>query len=63
MGVLEDAEGHGRITALRRDQLGRIVGGEFLQEEKVGGGDGIAQELDALTNERGDGEELFWLGI
>jgi hypothetical protein len=40
----------------------RVVGGELGEEEEVGCGDGVAQELDALANERSDGEELFWRG-
>ncbi len=57
--VLEDAAGHGGIATLRRDQLGWVVGGELIEEEEVGGGDGFAEELDALADERGDGEEFF----
>ena len=47
-----------RGIALLRNQLGWVVGRE-LEEEEVCGGDGIAQQLDALANERGDGKELF----
>ncbi len=61
-GVLEDAAGQGGI-ALLRNQLGRVVGRELGDKEKVGGGDGIAQQLDALADERGDGEELFGRGM
>ncbi len=60
--VLEDSAGEGGV-ALLRDQLGGVVRRELGEEEEVGGGDGIAQELDALANERGDGEELFGRGM
>src|ERR1035438_6130665 len=63
LGVLEDAQGHGRIATLRRDQLGGVVGGELGEEEEIGGGDGIAEQLDALANERSDGEDFFWFRI
>ena len=56
--VLEDASGQ-RGIALLRDQLGRVVGRELVEEEEVGGGDGIAQQLDALADERRDGEQLL----
>ena len=62
MRLLEDAAGESGI-ALLRDQLGWVVGSELGEEEEVGGGDGIAQELDALADERGDGEELFRRGM
>ncbi len=51
---LENAQGHGRIATFWRDQLRGIVGSELVEEEKVGGGDGIAQQLDALADERRD---------
>ncbi len=62
LGMLKDAEGHGRIATLGGDQLGRVVGGEVLQKEEVGGPDGIAQQLDALANERSDGEQFLGRG-
>ncbi len=46
-----------------RDQVGRVVGGELGEKEEVGGGNGIAQQLDALANERRDGEQLFRRGL
>ena len=60
--VLEDAAGQCGIAFLG-DQLGGVVGGELGEEEEVGGGDGIAQELDALTDKRSDGEKLFGRGM
>ena len=58
----KDAAGQGGI-ALLRNQLGRVVRRELGNKEEVGGGDGFAQELDALADERGDGEELFRRGM
>ncbi len=56
--MLEDAASE-RGIAFLRDQLGRVVRRELGHEEEIGGGDGIAQELDALADERRDGEQLF----
>ena len=63
LGVLEDAAGHGGIAALGRDQLGWVVGSEFFEEEKIGGGRSLYKQLDALADERSYGEELFRRGI
>src|ERR1035437_321156 len=63
LSMLQDAEGHSDITTLGRDQLSGVVGGEFFHKKEVGGGDGVAQELDALANERGDDEKLFRRGL
>ena len=54
------ARGPRRLFAgsARRDR--RVRAGE---EEKVGGGDGIAQELDALANEWRDSEDFFRRGM
>ena len=60
--MLEDAAGEGGVSFLR-NQLRWVVLGEFLQKEEIGGGDGVAQQLDALADERGDGEKLFWRGL
>jgi len=62
LGVLEDAEGHGDIATFRRDKFCGVVGSKFLEEEKVGGRGGFAEELDALADERGDGEKLLRRG-
>ena len=62
LGVLKNAQGESGIAFLR-DQVGWVVGREFFDEEEVGGGDGIAQQLDALANERGDGEKFFRRGF
>src|SRR5580658_8924299 len=61
--ILQDAEGHCGIPALGRDQLVGIVGCELIDEEEIGGRDSIAQQLDALANERSDGEKLVWRGL
>ena len=61
-GVLEDAADHGGVAAFRRNQLGWIVGGELIEEEKVCCSGGFAEELDALADEGGDGEELLRRG-
>jgi hypothetical protein len=37
-----------------RNQLGGIVGRELVEKEKIGGVDGVAQQLDALADERRD---------
>jgi hypothetical protein len=60
--VLEDAAGESGV-ALLRDQLGGVVGRELIDEEEIGGGDGIAQELDAFADERGDGFDLLGRGM
>ena len=52
--ALQDFERHGGI-ALLRDQFGGVVGRKLVDEEKVGGGEDVAQKLDALADERGDG--------
>ena len=57
--VLEDAAGHGSIATLGWNELSRVVGSEFIHKEKVGGAGGFAKELDALTDERGDGQQFF----
>ena len=62
LGVLKDPAGQGGI-ALLRDQLGGVVGRELVDEEEVGGGDGFAEQLDALADERRDGAELFGRGM
>ena len=61
--MLENAAGQGGVRPFLRNQFGRIVGRELVEEEEVGGGDGVAQQLDALADERGDGEELFRRGM
>jgi hypothetical protein len=33
-----------------RDEFGGVVGRELVDEEKVGGGEDFAQELDTLTD-------------
>ena len=53
---------HRRI-ALLRDQLGGIVGRELIEKEEVRGADGIAQQLDALANQRRDGKKFFGRGM
>jgi len=58
----EHAYGHRRI-ALLRNQFGGIVGRELRQKEEIGGGDGFAQQLDALADERRDGGDLFRRGM
>src|SRR6185437_1309223 len=45
------------------DQLGGVVGRELIEEEEICSRDGVAQQLDALANERGDGAELFRGGM
>ena len=57
-GLLKDAAGK-RGIALLRDQFGRVIRGKLVDKEKIGGGDSIAKQLDALANQRGDGEEPF----
>ena len=56
--VLKNAASESGI-ALLGDQVGRVVGSELGQEEEIGRRNSVAQELDALANERGDGEEFF----
>ena len=41
------------------NQLGRVVGRKLVEKEEIRGGDGIPQQLDALANERRDGQQLF----
>jgi hypothetical protein len=47
------------IAIFLGNQLRRVVRRKFVEEEKVGCGHRIAQQLDALANERSDGEQLF----
>jgi hypothetical protein len=60
--VLEDAAAESGV-ALLRDELGGVVGRELIDEEEIGGGDGVAQELDAFADERGDGFDLLGRGM
>ncbi len=57
--LLQDAVRQGCI-ALLRNQVGRVIRRQLGKKEKIGGGDSIAQELDALADQRGDSEHLFW---
>ena len=61
--VLRTRQGQSGIAAFGRNQLGGVVGREFVEEEEVGGGGGFAEQLDALADERGDGENFFWRGL
>jgi len=61
--VLQDAQGHVRVASLGWDQLGCVIGSELRQEEEVGGGGGLAEELDALADERGNGKQFFGRGV
>ena len=55
-GAGQDLERHGGVAFLG-DEFGGIVGRELVigQEEKIGGGENVAQEFDAFADERGDG--------
>jgi len=59
LSVLEDAARHRRIAALGRNQLGWIVGRQFLYKEEIGGGRSFAEQFDALPDKRSDGSDLF----
>ena len=58
LGGLEHAQGH-RGVALLRDQFGGVVRGQLRNKEKIGGGDGIAQQLDAFADERRNGRDFL----
>src|ERR1700677_1106768 len=62
LGVLEDAPDERRIAFLR-NQVGWVVEGQLFDEEKVGGGNGVPQQLDAFADEWGYGEEFLRSGI
>ena len=49
---------HGCVSLLR-DQFGRIIGWQLVDEEEVSGGEHVAQQLDALADERRDAQHLF----
>ena len=55
--MLKDTDCEGGVAFLG-DQFGGVVGEEFGEEEEIGGGDGVAQKLDALADERGYGQEF-----
>ncbi len=44
---------HVRVSLLR-DEFDCVVGRQLIDEEEIGGGEHLAQQLDALTDERGD---------
>ena len=54
----EDLQRH-RHVSLLRDEFGGIVGRQLIDEEEVGGGEHVAQQLDALANQRRDLQHLF----
>ena len=60
--MLQDAAGE-RGVALLRNQLGGVVRRELVDKEKIGGGDGLAQERDALADERRDLAHFFRRGM
>jgi hypothetical protein len=49
---------HGGVPLLR-NELGRIVGRQFVHQEKIGSGEDVAQKLDALADERSDGAHFL----
>ena len=55
--LLEHPPGH-RGVALLGDQLGGVVGRQFVGEEEIGRGQHIAQQLDALLDQRRDRQHL-----
>jgi len=57
-GAGQNYERHGDVSLLR-NEFGWVVGRELIHKEKVGGGENVAQKLDALADERGDGVHLF----
>ena len=57
--MLKDAKGHRCISSLGWDELGRVVGGQLGEKEKVRGRYGLAEKLDALADERGHGGDLY----
>jgi len=56
--MLKDFQRQGGIAFLW-DQLGWIVRRQPIDKEKIGGGNGLFQQLDPLADERGDGQKLF----
>jgi len=57
-GSREDPRCHCRVSLLR-DEFRRIVGRELVYEEEIGGGEHVAQQLDALADQGRDPEHLF----
>src|SRR3984957_18429853 len=52
---LEHTQGQRGVPFLR-DQLGWVIGRKLIDEKEIGGGDGFAQQPDALVYERRDSE-------
>ena len=49
----ENLQRHGQVSLLR-DQLGRIVGRQLVDKEEIGRSEHVAQQLDALPDQRRD---------
>ena len=56
--ALQNFQCHGRVAFLR-DQFGWIVGRQLIDEEKIGSGKHVAQQSDALADERSNAKHLF----
>src|SRR5580693_9271440 len=54
----QNLERHRRVTLLG-DEFGWVVVRKLIHQEKIGGGENVAQKLDALADERRDSEHLL----